>query len=136
ISHADAFTLFESLNNRGVPLTPIDLIKNTLLAQAERTPGTNLDDAYDQWREWLTLLGDDYKTQERFFRYFYMAMRGESDIAVPGITVATKSNLIRIYEELITRDVKTLMSRLTEEIGRASCREKGRGRAGHKQYGV
>ncbi|ALP48816.1 DUF262 domain-containing protein [Corynebacterium glutamicum] len=116
ISHADAFTLFESLNNRGVPLTPIDLIKNTLLAQAERTPGTNLDDAYDQWREWLTLLGDDYKTQERFFRYFYMAMRGESDIAVPGITVATKSNLIRIYEELITRDVKTLMSRLTEGV--------------------
>src|SRR5699024_10987210 len=29
VSHADAFTLFESLNNRGVPLTPIDLIKNT-----------------------------------------------------------------------------------------------------------
>jgi hypothetical protein len=31
-SHADAFVLFESLNNRGLSLSPIDLIKNALLA--------------------------------------------------------------------------------------------------------
>ena len=30
ISHADAFTLFETLNNRGVPLSAIDLIKNKI----------------------------------------------------------------------------------------------------------
>lgn len=30
-SHADAYTLFESLNNRGMPLTAVDLIKNKLL---------------------------------------------------------------------------------------------------------
>jgi uncharacterized protein with ParB-like and HNH nuclease domain len=30
-THADAFTLFETLNNRGVPLSAIDLIKNKLL---------------------------------------------------------------------------------------------------------
>ena len=35
-SHADAFVLFESLNNRGMPLSPVDLIKNHLLAQAEK----------------------------------------------------------------------------------------------------
>ena len=34
-SHADAYTLFESLNNRGMPLTAIDLIKNKLLARLE-----------------------------------------------------------------------------------------------------
>lgn len=32
-SHADAYTLFASLNNRGVPLSAIDLIKNTLARQ-------------------------------------------------------------------------------------------------------
>ena len=36
-SHADAFTLFETLNNRGVPLSAIDLIKNKLLGHLEKT---------------------------------------------------------------------------------------------------
>ncbi|MCP6553657.1 DUF262 domain-containing protein, partial [Klebsiella pneumoniae] len=35
-SHSDAYTLFESLNNRGVPLTAIDLMKNKLLAKIEQ----------------------------------------------------------------------------------------------------
>ncbi len=35
-THADAFTLFETLNNRGVPLSAIDLIKNKLLGQLEK----------------------------------------------------------------------------------------------------
>ena len=34
-NHADAFVLFESLNNRGMPLSPVDLIKNHLLAESE-----------------------------------------------------------------------------------------------------
>ncbi|WP_083608530.1 DUF262 domain-containing protein [Psychrobacter sp. Rd 27.2] len=37
-STSDAYTLFESLNNRGVPLTAIDLIKNKLLAVLGRVP--------------------------------------------------------------------------------------------------
>ena len=35
-SQADAFILFESLNNRGIPLSAIDIIKNKLLAEMER----------------------------------------------------------------------------------------------------
>ncbi|MDN6173634.1 MAG: DUF262 domain-containing HNH endonuclease family protein, partial [Yaniella sp.] len=115
ISHADAFTLFESLNNRGVPLTPIDLIKNTLLAKAEREPEVSLDQAYDQWSSWLDVLGDEYSTQERFFRYYYIAMKHEHDLVVTGQVVATRSNLIRIYETLIQRDLKKLMT--STEIG-------------------
>ena len=34
-SHSDAYTLFESLNNRGTPLTAIDLIKTNLLARLD-----------------------------------------------------------------------------------------------------
>lgn len=109
-THADAFTLFESLNNRGMPLTPIDLIKNTLLGKADQAGGVGLDFAYDQWRTWLSTLGDDYNTQERFFRYFYNAMKDELDLAVPGVTVATRSNLIRIYETLIAQDLGKLMN--------------------------
>jgi hypothetical protein len=116
VSHADAFTLFESLNNRGVPLTPIDLIKNTLLAEAERTEGTSLDLAYSQWRGWLDKLGDEYGAQERFFRYYYTAMKHESDLAVSGQIIATRSNLIRIYEELIRRDLPKLLTNLDDGV--------------------
>jgi len=35
-TQADAFTLFETLNNRGVPLSAIDIIKNKMLAEMEK----------------------------------------------------------------------------------------------------
>lgn len=130
ISHADAFTLFESLNNRGVPLTPIDLIKNTLLAKAERAPGISLDQVYTRWSTWLEVLGDEYSTQERFFRYYYIAMKHEHDLFVAGQVVATRSNLIRIYETLIQRDLAKLIDNLDvgiaafgQLLGRGSTEE-------------
>lgn len=109
-THADAFTLFESLNNRGMPLTPIDLIKNTLLGRADQEADLSLDEAYTRWREWLTILGDDYGTQERFFRYFYNSMKDDFGIALQGVPVATRTNLIRIYETLIDRDLVKLLN--------------------------
>lgn len=112
-THADAFTLFESLNNRGMPLTPIDLIKNTLLGRADHRSDVSLDGAYARWREWLAILGDDYGTQERFFRYFYNAMKDEFDIGLQGVPVATRTNLIKIYETLIDRDLVKLLDDVT-----------------------
>jgi uncharacterized protein with ParB-like and HNH nuclease domain len=35
-SHSDAFMLFESINNRGIPLSAIDIIKNNLLAELDK----------------------------------------------------------------------------------------------------
>lgn len=113
-SYSDAFTLFESLNNRGRPLTPIDLIKNSLLAKAESTPGTSMDDAYNRWQQWLEALGDDYATQERFFRQFYNSMKDEYTMTVKGAPIALRSNLIRIYEDLIGRDVRDLIEKVSK----------------------
>jgi hypothetical protein len=61
-NHADAFVLFESLNNRGMPLTPVDLIKNHLLAESGRKGVMSVDDAFKLWNEMLTNLGDSYAT--------------------------------------------------------------------------
>jgi len=73
ISHADAFTLFETLNNRGVPLSAIDLIKNKLLGHLEKIdPKTSLDDNFDRWNGIITNLTDEYKIQERFYDSFIM----------------------------------------------------------------
>jgi len=113
-SHADAYTLFESLNNRGMPLTAIDLIKNKLLARLETTEPSKVDHYFDVWNKLLRYLGDDYSIQERFFRHYYNAFkdslnvpfRKDGDKKDPLGPVATRSNLIQIYEKLINQDAK------------------------------
>ncbi|MFT3860625.1 DUF262 domain-containing protein [Micropruina sp.] len=110
-SHADAFVLFESLNNRGMPLTPVDLIKNHLLAEAERKKVMNVDDAFKRWNEMLTSLGDDYAIHERFLRHYYNSFKAELPM-VANAPVATKSRLIRIYEALLAGDIEARVDAL------------------------
>ncbi|OPY81319.1 MAG: hypothetical protein A4E70_01337 [Syntrophus sp. PtaU1.Bin005] len=114
-SHADAYTLFESLNNRGMPLTAIDLIKNKLLARLESAEPGKVDQYFDVWNKLLGYLGDDYSVQERFFRHYYNAFKDTLNAPFrkdddkkkdPLGPVATRSNLIQIYEKLINQDAK------------------------------
>lgn len=115
-SNADAYTLFASLNTRGMPLTAIDLIKNKLLATTDEA---NIDAYFEIWRDLLEDIGDEYGVQERFFRHYYNAFkdslnkpfRSGSKKKDPLGSVATKSNLIRIYEKLIG-DKDTVEERL------------------------
>lgn len=104
-STSDAYTLFESLNNRGVPLTAIDLIKNKLLAVLESQDKGSIDKQYNRWKKVIDALGDDYAVQERFFRQYYNAFK-PSLKQIVSVPVATKSNLIKIYEKLITQDAE------------------------------
>jgi uncharacterized protein with ParB-like and HNH nuclease domain len=114
-SHADAFTLFETLNNRGVPLSAIDLIKNKLLGHLEKVdPNTSLDANFERWNQIISNLTDEYNIQERFLRQFYNAYRLEKEIEVERAPKALRSNLIRIYEELINRDVHKMFDRLED----------------------
>lgn len=126
-SHADAYTLFASLNNRGVPLSAVDLIKNTLLAKVADADGDELDYYFEQWQEVLRNLGDDYATQERFFRQNYDAFRRdvnrpfvqEGGAQLPLGSVATRSNLLKIYEKRIGQDPGAL-GVLDELIGNSA----------------
>lgn len=120
-SHSDAYVLFESLNNRGTPLTAVDLIKNSLLANLKVQDESELDAYFDQWQYMLELLGDDYKTQERFFRQSYDAFRRavnmpfvEGEARYPLGAVATKSNLLSIYEAQVKRDPSATLDWLVE----------------------
>lgn len=123
-SHADAYTLFASLNNRGVPLSAVDLIKNMLLGKVAGVNDGQLDYYFERWQEVLHNLGDDYKTQERFFRQNYDAFRrevnkpfiGESGSQLPLGSVATRSNLLKIYEKRMEADDGALkvLDELTE----------------------
>lgn len=115
-SHADAFNLFESLNNRGIPLSAMDLIKNKLLSELEKKKKATLDEAFDKWVT-LTDSLPDYATQERFLRQFYNAYRYRNQIKIDGISKATRSTLIKIYEKLIDRNVILIFEELISKAG-------------------
>ena len=114
-SHSDAFTLFETLNNRGVPLSAVDLIKNKLLGKLDKQgEGAEIDSNFNRWNAIVNNLSDEYKIQERFLRQFYNAFKNESSIEVKRAPKAIKSNLIKIYEELIDRDAIGILEKLEE----------------------
>ena len=112
-SHSDAYTLFESLNNRGTPLTAIDLMKNLIMARAE-SHNLTIDDCYNRWKILLNNLSEDYSIQERFFRQYYNAFKhrlnkpfqNDNDRKKDPLgVVATRSNLLNIFESLINKDL-------------------------------
>ncbi len=92
-NQSSAFTLFEALNNRGVPLSPIDIIKNTMLAEMERQHSTSIDESYKRWQKILGYLPES-DDQERFLRHFDNAFKVNEKIQVDGVTRATRSKVI------------------------------------------
>ena len=112
-SQADAFTLFESLNNRGVPLSAMDIIKNKMLAQMEKKHAVDIDESFERWQRLVEAIPDT-NDQERFLRHFYNAFKHRKDIRVDRVTRATRSLIIRIYETLINRDAAFLFEELTK----------------------
>ena len=114
-SHSDAFILFESLNNRGEPLSALDLIKNKLLAVLEKQQADSIDENFKKWTRLLENLTDDYSVQERFLRQYYNAFKFKDEIGVKGFPLATRSNIIQIYEKLIDNDATKTFGDLFEK---------------------
>ena len=121
-SHKDAYMLFESLNNRGIPLSAVDLIKNTLISASESSKKS--EECYEQWKIALGYLTDEYSIQERFFRQYYNAFREELNRPFinenpskkyPLAYLATRTTLLEIYEKLIKKDFKTFLDNLVKE---------------------
>lgn len=105
-------------------MSAVDLIKNMLLGKVAGVDDGRIDYYFERWQEVLRNLGDDYKTQERFFRQNYDAFRrevnkpfiGESGSQLPLGSVATRSNLLKIYEKRMEADDGALkvLDELTE----------------------
>jgi len=113
-SQADAYRLFEALNNRGQPLSALDIIKNGLLSKIEQRQHGSIDQAFEQWKEMTDRLTDDDTVQERYLRHFYHAFKHRPDIGVKSIPRATRSTIIRIYEELAKANPEGLLNNLVE----------------------
>lgn len=114
-SQADAFTLFEALNNRGVPLNAIDIIKNKMLAELERAHPGSIDESFERWQKIVGAL-QDVSEQERFLRHYYNAFKHLPTVRVDRVSRATKSQVISVYEELIEkRDPEVIFKDLTSK---------------------
>ena len=68
----DAFKLFETINNRGLRLSPTDIIKNFLLGNAARFGADSLRVARSTWADLIVFL--DGTSADSFFRYYLMAL--------------------------------------------------------------
>ncbi len=67
---ADAYLIFETLNDRGLELSISDLLKNYIFSRA----GNRLDVVRQQWREMTVILGTQDQTQ--FLRHYWLSKYG------------------------------------------------------------
>lgn len=116
----NAYMLFESLNNRGLPLSAIDLIKNNLISLADDPNNPKVaEKCYEKWEHILENLTDNYGVRERFFRQYYNAFREEINAPYKSDNkkyyfgnLATRTTLLEIYEELMKKNYQNLLDDL------------------------
>lgn len=106
-----AFILFESINNRGVPLTPMDLIKNTMISSLKNQAHEQTN---EEWQHIVNRL-PDYETQVRYLRHFYQAFKPAGLIwdKDKGKEVITKNDLIKTYTDAIKAQPEQVLRELT-----------------------
>lgn len=113
-SHSDAFKLFDVLNNRGMPLSAMDILRNSIFQEFFNinTDNSYLEDKNIIFNEIMENLGDS-STQTRFLRQFYMAFKHEPKLKT-SISKITKGNVVDVYNELIKKDVTYLFDSIRE----------------------
>lgn len=113
---SSAFILFESINNRGMVLTPIDLIKNNLISKLSSNESP--EKVNEKWQNVINNI-NDYESQVRFLRHYYNIFSNLNSykfrVKSNDVTKATKSNLIRIYSEIIKNNGSDLIQDLIDK---------------------
>jgi len=76
MSYSNAYVIFESLNNRGIPLSQSDLIKNEIL---KRCTQDDLDTVADNWttsRQTVESIDIQMMSMPEFLQYSYISRNG------------------------------------------------------------
>ena len=123
-SFANAFILFETLNDRGIPLSSMDLIKNKILAELEKQNNLSdgeIDKEVSKWHKIIDRL-EDNSDQIRFLRQYYFAYKNsqliknvESKLSKKLPTKPTKSNVVEIYDKCAKYFAKDILDDLAEK---------------------
>lgn len=72
-SEANAFRLFESVNNRGLDLSPVDLVKNRIFMYANHTSSVDEDRVKELWDDIMTNIRPELRQEYRFFTHYCMS---------------------------------------------------------------
>lgn len=102
----DAYTVFETLNSRGVPLTTTDLLKNYLLSLSFRsTPESQMGLLEERWNKIVHNIGFD--EFPKFLRYYLNSRQ----------KMVRHDQLFRIIKNIINdaRDVDNLLKELEKK---------------------
>jgi hypothetical protein len=93
---SSALKIFETINERGVGLNPMDLLKNLLFTQVKQVQFTQLK---DEWKKITKPLEKEKEKPLRFLRYFLMANYGIKNLR--GDAVVREDE---IYDWFIDKD--------------------------------
>lgn len=95
-SPADQYFLFESMNNRGLPLSPVDLMKNYAFMKAFEKDSVSETEVEEIWSDVIKNLDqiDINKPAITFFRHYFMSSK---EYGVKEKVTESKSKL---YDEL------------------------------------
>lgn len=91
--HTDAFHLFEAMNNRGLSLSPIDLMKNYLLMRATEDRTTDEEEVEGLWGRIIRnvdSISNINNPTETFFRQYFMSS--------PIADIHRKVTIRKLYE--------------------------------------
>ena len=72
-----AYTIFETLNDRGLELKPLDLVKNYLFSNAEKHRVGSLPEFEQRWSDMMTLLSST--RADSFLRAFWASRHGKPE---------------------------------------------------------
>ena len=73
-SDGAAFTIFETLNDRGMDLSPLDLVKNYLFGQAEKKSNESIRDMESRWTQMMATLTT--VKADNFLKTFWTSRHG------------------------------------------------------------
>lgn len=103
-SDRSAFRLFETLNDRGLELSAIDLMKNYLLRVSAEKENVDIDEIKEMWED-IVLNLEDVDRKIRFFRHHFMSSkRPETRVKITQGKVYDKFKNI-IEKELSKEDL-------------------------------
>ena len=104
--HEDPYEIFESLNFKGTPLTPADLVRNYILMKYRHSLGEN-GDQERIFREYWSPIESDFQDELPQFLLHYCRLSGR-EVRKKGIYPAFKS----LVEELNPNELESELGRI------------------------
>jgi len=73
-SEVSAFRLFESLNDKGLDLSAVDLVKNRVFMEANQNDSIDEERVKALWEDIMTIIRPEINQMYRFFTHYYMSI--------------------------------------------------------------